>query len=90
MNKDGLRSYHDELLRNNNGGATTLLLDFQYKSIGYNKALVTWHNMDGAEKNSINRILITNKDNKIIEARHVTEDKRSIIKARYLKVIKTP
>jgi hypothetical protein len=39
--------------------------------------------MDSAERNSINRFLITIKDNKIIEARHVTEDKRSIIKARY-------
>jgi len=76
-NKEGLWWYHDELLRN---GAATVM-DVQYKRIGYNKALVTFH-MNSAERNTISRFLITIKDKKIIEVRYVT-GKRSIMKARY-------
>ena len=75
-NKEGLRQYHDELLHN---GAT--VIDVQYKRIGYNKALVTFH-MNSAERDTISRFLITIKDMKIIEVRYVT-GKRSIMKARY-------
>jgi len=70
-----LRLYHDEHLRNG-----VISIDIEYKRIGYNKALVTIH-MESADRNTIDQFLITIKDKKIIEVRHVS-GMRSMMKAR--------
>jgi hypothetical protein len=76
--KEGLRQYHDEHLRN---GAT--VIDVQYKRIGCNKALVTFH-VTSAERNTISvDFSLPSKTRKSLKCDKYVTGKRSIMKARY-------